>query len=54
LQAKRTTDEHQNDVVEYVDKRNHTVCKKVQYKTDQGNKLMQAPTTSMMTLEIWW
>jgi|GEM_PF-2280103 len=40
LAAKTTTDEHGNDVVEYVDKLSHTVCKKVQYKNDaQGNKL---------------
>lgn len=40
LHAKVTTDEHGNDVVEYIDKLNHTVCKKVQYKTDtNGNKL---------------
>lgn len=32
LQVTITTDEHQNDVIEYVDQLGHTVCKKVQYK----------------------
>gem|GEM_PF-3297929 len=39
LHATVTTDESGNDVVEYTDKLGHTVCKKVQYKTDSGTKL---------------
>lgn len=39
LQSKVTTDEHGNDVVEYVDKLSHTVCKKVQYGSDANGKL---------------
>jgi Domain of unknown function (DUF6443)/PKD-like domain len=39
LYANRTTDEHNNDVIEYVDKEGHTVCKKVQYGTDASGKL---------------
>ena len=40
LTANKTIDEHQNEVIEYVSKEGHTVCKKVQYKIDpQGNKL---------------
>jgi hypothetical protein len=41
LTIKKTTDEHQNELIEYVDKEGHTVCKKVQSGgTDpQGNKL---------------
>jgi hypothetical protein len=34
LYANRTTDEHGNDAIEYVDWESRTVCKKVQYKTD--------------------
>ncbi|MBS1506686.1 MAG: hypothetical protein JSS79_08575 [Bacteroidetes bacterium] len=41
LSVKKTTNEHGNEVIEYVDKESHTVCKKVQSGgTDaQGNKL---------------
>jgi hypothetical protein len=41
LYSKLTTDEHGNDVIEYIDKLGHLVCKKVQYKIDAttGNKL---------------
>ncbi|GHN02364.1 hypothetical protein WSM22_38530 [Cytophagales bacterium WSM2-2] len=38
LHANVTTDEHGNEVIEYIDKLGHTVCKKVQYKTDSGMK----------------
>jgi len=31
LMANRTFDEHNNEVIEYTDKRGHVVCKKVQY-----------------------
>jgi hypothetical protein len=34
LYANKTTDEHGNDVIQYIDKEGRTVCKKVQYKTD--------------------
>jgi hypothetical protein len=40
LHANRTTDEHGNDVIEYIDKLGRTVCKRVQYNTDSsGSKL---------------
>lgn len=39
LHINRTTDEQQNDVVEYVDKLGHLVCKKVQYGSDASGKL---------------
>ena len=44
LQANRTTDEHQNNVIEYVDKLGHTVCKKVQYGVDTSNNPLYAST----------
>ncbi|HEY8935922.1 MAG TPA: DUF6443 domain-containing protein [Cyclobacteriaceae bacterium] len=34
LQANKTKDEHGNEVIEYIDREGHTVCKKVQYGTD--------------------
>jgi len=40
LAVNRSTDEHQHDVIEYIDKEGHTICKKVQYDTDSSlNKL---------------
>jgi len=40
LTVNKTIDEHKNEVIQYVDKLERTVCKKVQYKTDgSGNKL---------------
>jgi len=39
LVANRSTDEQQNDVIEYVDKKGHTICKKVQSGTSAGVKL---------------
>ena len=39
LYANVTTDEHNNDVIEYVDKVAHTVCKKVQYGSNANGKL---------------
>jgi hypothetical protein len=44
LQANHTVDEHGNEVIEYVDKLGHTVCKKVQYKTDTSNNKLYAST----------
>ncbi len=39
LYANVTTDEHSNDVIEYVDKLGHTICKKVQYGGNGSGKL---------------
>ncbi|MBS1681926.1 MAG: hypothetical protein JST48_09455 [Bacteroidetes bacterium] len=39
LYAHVTTDERGNDVIEYIDKLNRTVCKKVQYGSDANGKL---------------
>lgn len=44
LYSHGTTDENGNDVVEYVDKIGHTVCKKVQYGTDTGGNKLYAST----------
>jgi hypothetical protein len=38
LYANRTYDEHNNEVIEYVDKEGRTVCKKVYLKTEVGIK----------------
>ena len=39
LYANKTMDEHNNEVIEYVDKDGRTVCKKVQYDTNGTTKL---------------
>ncbi|MBI1767665.1 MAG: hypothetical protein HYR67_04760 [Bacteroidetes bacterium] len=39
LHANVTTDEHGNDVIEYIDKLGRTVCKNVQYGSDANGKL---------------
>lgn len=39
LYANRTIDEHNNEVIEYVDKEGRTLLKKVQYKEESGVKL---------------
>jgi hypothetical protein len=44
LAANRTTDEHQHDVIEYIDKEGHTICKKVQYDTDNASNKLYAET----------
>ncbi|HEY8938157.1 MAG TPA: DUF6443 domain-containing protein [Cyclobacteriaceae bacterium] len=44
LQANKTKDEQGNEVIEYVDKENHTVCKKVQYGTDALSNKLYAST----------
>ncbi|NJM26090.1 MAG: hypothetical protein HC859_11990, partial [Bacteroidia bacterium] len=38
LMANKTIDEHNNEVIEYVDKQGRTVLKKVQYKEESGTK----------------
>jgi hypothetical protein len=38
LTSNKTTDEQNNEVIEYTDKEGHTVCKKVQYDTVNGVK----------------
>lgn len=44
LQANKTKDEHGNEVIEYVDKEGHTVCKKVQSGTDASSNKLYACT----------
>lgn len=39
LYANKTTDEHDHEVIEYVDKEGKTVLKKVEYKEENGTKL---------------
>jgi len=39
LHKTKTIDENKNEVVEYVDKEGHTVCKKVQYGSDANGNL---------------
>lgn len=44
LRANVISDEHGNNTIEYTDKLSHTVCKKVQYKTDIGGNKLYAST----------
>jgi hypothetical protein len=44
LAVTRTLDEHNNEVIEYVDLEGHMVCKKVQYGTDASSNALYAST----------
>ena len=44
LYANKTRDEHNNEVIEYVDKEGRTVCKKVQYGIDASSNKLYAST----------
>jgi hypothetical protein len=44
LYANKIKDENNNDVIEYVDKEGHTICKKVQYGVDTDNNPLYAET----------
>jgi len=44
LHAKKTKDEHNNEVIEYTDKDGHVVCKKVQYGVDASLNKLYAET----------